>query len=345
MTNYSFTKFKSTTDSAQDSQDRISREMHTYLKFGVKYIDDAFIGISKTDLILIGGRSGGGKTELATQIAMTNALAGKRVYFFALEAELHEIADRIKYKVLAQMFFESGNHTAKYIAYDRWKAGLLNHEFSHFEKMANKKLESLSNLHIRYGSENYTIENYESDLQEIKGKADLIIIDHLHYFDVDEAQANAEIKAIMKKIKALALEHETPVILVSHLRKLDKRSHSLVPDQEDFHGSSDVIKIATKAITIASARGKKCYKYDEAGINLQEFSLSEGSSSFIKLVKNRRNGAVSIPVCLITFRHETNTYSEGYVLGEEKTEKYEPIFVATQRDKSFPRWAEGAKND
>ena len=337
-----FTKFEPTDESALDAEQRIEKEASQYLKFGVSFLDDALIGMSKSDLVLIGGRSGGGKTELATHIAMTNALAGKKVYFFALEAERNEIADRIKYKVLANCFYSEHDNRTKYIAYDRWKAGMLTREFAPYVDLANDSMKALSNLFVRYGEENYTLEQYDRDITEIKGNADLIIIDHLHYFDVDEGQANAELKAIMKHIKFLAIQHQVPVILVAHIRKADKRYASLVPEQEDFHGSSDVVKIATKAVTIASAYNRKNY---EAGPSvdgkevLTEIEVS-GIASYLKIVKNRRSGAVCAPVALISYDQRTNSYGAKYYLGQEMTDKGAPSFISWQPSQ-VPMWAKG----
>jgi replicative DNA helicase len=339
-----FTKFDPTDEAALSAEERNAKELGAYLPFGVKFLDDAMIGISKGDLVLIGGRSGGGKTELATHIAMENALSGKRVYFFALEAEKNEIADRIKYKILSKAYFEQKHSRQAHIAYDRWKAGLLAREFEPYVPLANDMLKKLSNLFVRYGEENYTIEQYDRDIVEIKDSADLIIIDHLHYFDLDETQANAELKAIMKRIKFLAIQYQTPVVLVAHIRKQDKRFSNLVPEQEDFHGSSDVIKIATKAITIASAHNRKNYRAGPE-VNdkptLEEIKMDEGFASYVKIVKNRRNGSVCAPTALLTYLPETNSYGKRYFVGEEFNEKGTLCFIAHEPSK-IPGWAKGA---
>jgi len=340
-----FTKFDPTDEAVQTSEQRNELELGRYLPFGVKFLDDAMIGISKGDLVLIGGRSGGGKTELATHIAMTNALQGKRVYFFALEAERNEIADRIKYKALANCYFSEPHSKRTHIAYDRWKAGLLAREFAPYVSVVNEGLKALDKLFVRYGEENYTIDQYDKDMLEIKDKADLIIIDHLHYFDLDESQANAELKAIMKRIKFLALQYQTPVVLVAHIRKQDKRFANLVPDQEDFHGSSDVIKIATKAITIASAYGRKNYQAGpshDGKATLEEIKLPVNQfASYMRIVKNRRNGSVCTPTALVSYSPETNSYGSGYILGDEMSDKGSAAFIAREPSE-IPSWAEGA---
>ena len=70
------------------------------LSYGIQFLDDILRGILPHDLILLGASTGAGKTEAAKQIAMHNALLGKRVHYFALEAEPKEIERRVKYALL-----------------------------------------------------------------------------------------------------------------------------------------------------------------------------------------------------------------------------------------------------
>jgi replicative DNA helicase len=66
------------------------------LSFGVKFLDVALGGIMARDMVLLGAVTGAGKTTLASVIAETNVERGKRVHYFALEAEHGEIERRIK---------------------------------------------------------------------------------------------------------------------------------------------------------------------------------------------------------------------------------------------------------
>jgi replicative DNA helicase len=84
------------------TEERLQRTQQgaSCLTFGVQFLDEAVGGIYSNDLVLYGAKTGIGKTQLATITAMANAANGKRVHFFALEAEQHEIERRIKYQIL-----------------------------------------------------------------------------------------------------------------------------------------------------------------------------------------------------------------------------------------------------
>jgi replicative DNA helicase len=72
------------------------------------FLDDYLRCIMPNDLILLGAETGAGKTELARHIGAANARNGKRVYYFALEAEDKEIERRTKYAELAGLLSSSG---------------------------------------------------------------------------------------------------------------------------------------------------------------------------------------------------------------------------------------------
>src|SRR5690606_17377988 len=80
---------------------------------------------------------------------------------------------------------------------------------------------------------------------ECSKDTDLIIVDHVHYFDFDDDNENRAIKDLAKIVRQLSIEEQKPIILIAHLRKRDKKNPDLVADLEEFHGSSDLYKIAT----------------------------------------------------------------------------------------------------
>lgn len=335
--------------------DDIKRNSIGGLSFGVSYLDDALISIARDDLILIGGRSGGGKTELAVHIANVNAAAGHQVCFFALEAKKKEISHRILYKKVVQKYFEDPYRVKEqHISYSRWINGRLQEVLGRYHARARQDLDALTNLDIRYSKQLYTLQDFEKDFLSVRFKAKLIIIDHLHYFGLDDGNENAEYKKIVTTIRNMALEYRVPIILVSHIRKADHRFATLVPEQEDFHGSSDIIKVATKAITIASGRGKKLFKCrlsldptDASGEsmdrNLAPLEIKH-LPSFMKTVKNREAGETMWTTALLQFNPRDNTYGSRYYVGEQKSEKGEAAFVAYP-DSEIPLWAEEAVRD
>jgi replicative DNA helicase len=280
----------------------------------------------RTDFVLLGAGSGAGKTELATQIAKANVEMGRRVHYFALEAEDREIERRILYKMIAHRFFKDPKRPKTHIAYADWRKGRLDEELVDYETDANREFDAkYANLYTIYRKRDFFIEDFERVLLAIKDQTDLIIIDHLNYFDSDDENENRAVTRIMKKIRDLALLTKLPIILVAHIRKKDKFSKAIMPDLEDFMGSSNVYKIPTLAVLLAAA------KRDEA-------TSSTHWQTYMRVVKSRIDGSLNRFIGRTTFDSEKNAYDFQYQLGfwKDGLEAFEPI---SELEK-LPRWAQ-----
>lgn len=299
------------------------------LCYGISYMDDALGSIAR-DIVLVGAYSGCGKTELITHIAQTNVKRGKRVHVFALEAERNEIERRIKYKVIADFYYRGLRKNIFQpitIDYADWNAGKLDHIFGMYEPEIEDQIASeyktLHTIYREYGE--YTVDTFEKQFMAIRDQTDLVIVDHLHYFDLDDDNENRAIKNVVKKIRDTSLLSGKPVILVAHVRKRDRKYRSLLPELDDFMGSSDIGKIATRAVMIAPA--------NVPGRTLTKFP------TFIRVVKNRAGSSRTRLCALTSFDITTNRYQEDYYLGAENDEhEFEPITVKEQ----LPHWAIGA---
>lgn len=273
------------------------------LKYHVSFLDDCMRGILPNDLILLGAETGAGKTQLATLIAMRNALTGKRVHYFALEAEPDEIERRIKFMLLGRLGRQA-KLDLEGLNYADWYLGRCEGLIGHLNESAEFQLATeYRHLHTYYrqSSVKFGHDEIRRLLQAIQTETDLVILDHLHYVDVDDENENRGFKQTLKMIRDVTLGMGKPMILVAHIRKRDARSRSIVPDLEMFHGSSDIIKIVTHAILLAPAR---CDVPRAPGV----------ASTFVHVPKDRRSGATGL-VALCKFHRSWNDYSASYTLG------------------------------
>jgi hypothetical protein len=282
--------------------DRLALSRHM-LSFGVSFLDDALGGIMRRDLILLGAKTGTGKTQLASNIAMANCQAGKQVHYFALEAEEREIERRIKFQLIATAYYQHAVSPRR-IRFIDWYSGRLDSELAHFEPRATEELaKMLKNLHTYYRVDTFTSDDFARQLEAIREQTDLVILDHFHYVDSADENENRSHKRIVKQIRDSALRAERPVIVIGHVRKSgDQRYAPLVPTEEAFHGSSDIVKIATKAIMIAP-----------------DYETQTGDPSlwptYMQIVKCRQDSSLSRYVARLTFHTRTDSYLEDYDLG------------------------------
>ena len=298
------------------------------LSFGVSFLDECLGGIFPNDLIILGAKTGFGKSQLASLIAMHNIKAGKRVHFFALEAEEYEIERRIKYQLIADRFFSLfGNTKPKApfrLNYMDWYYGKFDQELDQIEKEVEAEFDQFKNLITYYRQREFDIKEFQRITLSIKDETDLMIVDHLHYFDYDDRDENKAVKETVKGIRDLALITGKPVVLVAHVRKSDKKSKQLIPDLEDFHGSSDIGKIATKAITIAPC-------YDENATTIKR--------TYFQVLKCRIDGSRAHLTALLAFNTQQHRYERAYYLGKLSQDgtEFNPF-----KFNEMPDWAKNA---
>jgi len=295
------------------------------LSFGMKYLDAALGGIFPNDLILLGAKTGIGKTELASMVAGHNALRGKRVHYFALEAEPNEIERRLKYKLIARYCEQNAMEIRLRMNFLDWYMGEFDSELGQIEEKADLVIaEKFKTLSTFYRFQDFTAEDLAKRLLAIQDQTDLIIVDHLHFIDSDEDNENRAYKLITKKIRDVAGLMAKPVLLVAHIRKSDRKARRIVPDIEDFHGTSDIPKIATKAVMIApgDSNSDRPWLWD----------------TYVHATKCRLEGARTRFLASITFNARKNVYEPEFTLcrftkGGEEAEPVPP-------DK-IPMWARG----
>lgn len=304
----------------------ITKEEDFFIPYGNPFLDDALNGIYADDLILITTKTGGGKTELATNIAYNAAKIKKEVYYFALEASQGEIEARIKFKLLASEFYAQDVSTQKeFPDYQNWINGKQANLFRDFQSKVDEKLtDELRTLHTYYGDHEFNIERFEGMMGQIGEKCDVIILDHIHHMDLmDDKNENSALKRTIRQIKKIVSFYRKPAIIITQLRKTDKYSDQLLPSSDDIQGASELIKIATRIIAAAPAKDQ----------------LSDKNNVFptyFRILKNRLSGARTYFTALSAFDSQMNRYSDNYTIGvlRNNESKFEEI-----PNWEYPAWA------
>ncbi len=284
------------------------------LSFGVDFLDHALGGITRRDLILVGAKTGSGKTQLALNIAIANCRKGKRVHYFALEAEDRELERRMKFQILATAFYQHTTSGRK-LRFVDWYNGMLDDELHHFEPRADQELAALlKNLRTYYRIDSFTGDDFARHLSAIRDETDLVVLDHFHYVDAEDENENRAHRKLVKLIRDSVLRADRPVIVVGHIRKSDPRNATLVPTEEAFHGSSDIVKIATKAIMIAP-------DYDT------QTGVPTLWSTYMRIVKCRQDSSVTRYCARLLYDTRTDSYQPEYSLGRlvDGDRTFEPV--------------------
>jgi len=176
------------------------------LSTGYPTLDEMTKGLVGGELIVIAGRTSNGKTMLGANIAFHLA-SDTNVMFVTMEQTKVE---------LTQRFMSISNEEI---------GGKLSSDFiSRSTKIAFQKNDELGWKDI-----DGLIETAKNELQ-----CKLVVIDHLHYFTRELENVAEDLGRITKEFKKNAIRHDIPIILLSHVRKIDKRNE---PSIEDLRGS------------------------------------------------------------------------------------------------------------
>jgi hypothetical protein len=302
------------------------------IKYHVPYLDDLLLGIWPHDLVLLGAWTGVGKTAAASMIAADNARAGKRVHYFALEAEPREIERRIKFRLVCDLLWNNRPMTARQLSmrYVDWLSGRYADHLKREEAVADEDIcNHLRTLHTYYRGTSFGGVELGTNLAWLEESTDLVVLDHLHYVDADGDNENRAYKETVKLIRDTALRLGVPVICVVHLRKRDNRAGTLVPTLDEVMGSSDIAKIATHAIMLAPMGA------DDYAMHWTNPLPRHLSPTYVHVAKDRRGGLT--PYCAVScFDKRTSGYEDTYRLGK-LSQRGETFTAVSGAD--LPTWA------
>lgn len=309
-------------------QEKVERHLRAaqLIKFKISYLDDALVGLMPNDLFLIGARTGAGKTELAATLALNFSAQGKEVGLYALEADKWEIQRRLKYRVLRQAYEEHfANMLGLFPRYAEWEAMGFDASWDSMEKQLEDKLhlDTLS-TRIIYKEGRYSADDFVRDFEATSEQTDVVIIDHLHYFDMMGTSESEGLKAAVHSIRNSALRRGKPVVLLVHLRKSNRpTSEKMTPALDDIHGHSDIAKVATGILLMSSVA---------PGI----LPTPIGSyPTYFHIAKSRRAGEVVNYAGIVGFNAKRNEYVEQYFPAQTSL-FFDPKLITDP--KSVPRW-------
>jgi replicative DNA helicase len=294
-------------------------------QYPIKYLRDSLVCILPGQLIIIAADTGQGKSFLASWTALYNSQLGKRVHLFALEGDVFEVINRERFKRIYEKARKLDLDFLNQLDYTRYISGVFTEELMFWdEEDENKLKKDYKNLNVYRNNEPLNADNIVEHIERIKDESDLVIIDHLHYFDFGSSNEHAELTEIMKRVKNLTRKYRIPVVLISHLRKKDK--DRAFPDIDDVHGTSNIGKQADVALIFSNVSLPENTLEDQ----IEKHKFMTG----IKIAKCR-NGIPPYFVGVLEFDKLDFKYSDNYLLHFATRSNIKALEV----DK-YPRWAD-----
>jgi len=201
---------------------------------GIRPLDDLLGGINPGELLVIGARTGVGKTSLALTITLNAAKQGENCLFFSLEQPKREI----QYKLLSA----ETDMLTKDLQRGNWTA----------EDRKNKILPAKTLL----GGLNLSIDDRSAlrdrdIIQEVRRlKPSLVVVDYIGLMRAatKRNERYLEVGSISASLKGLAKDARVPVILISQLNRNAEGRQNKRPILTDLRESDQIGQDADKVL-------------------------------------------------------------------------------------------------
>lgn len=251
---------------------------------GLKMVDNVTNGWQKSDLIIVAGRPGMGKTALAVSAALKPAMMDKTpIAIFSCEMSNQQLVSRMQ-------SYLSEINVSKIV-----KKQLSKDEIDCIERNAS----DLNNVPI------FIDDTPNISLLELKGKArklvkdnkvELIIIDYLQLMrsGLNIQNREQEIAEISRGLKALAKELNIPIIALSQLSRIVESRSDRKPMLSDLRESGQIEQDADMVIF--------CWRPEYYNIENYEVGneMFDSKGLFMFIIAKHRNGELGeIPLSFI----------------------------------------------
>ncbi len=217
--------------SAYDRIQKLSgddKERYQGLRSGYSLLDSYISGLNKSDMIVIAGRPGSGKTTFAVNIAANVAKRAKNaeIAIFSLEMSKEQLAARM---LSAESLVPNNSLSGGMISSDEWI------------KLA-EAADALSQMDIYIDdTAGITVPQIKAKLRRMRNLG-LVVIDYLQLMESPTNHTNrvTEVSEITRQIKLMAKELNVPIILLSQLNRSVESRQDHRPMPSDLRESGSI---------------------------------------------------------------------------------------------------------
>jgi len=197
---------------------------------GSRELDKVTNGWQNGDLIILAGRPSMGKTAIALNLAKYSKT---ETLVFSLEMKDVRLADRM---LIAESGVEAYKYRSGFINSDDWR---------NIEDGAGR----LSKLPLKIDQKSGASLGYIR-AKIMRAKPKLVIIDYLQLMYVKGYDKNSEYGAVVKGLKAIAMQADIPIILLCQLNRAAEDNAGGVPSLRNLRDSGEIEQDADLVIFV-----------------------------------------------------------------------------------------------
>ncbi|MRJ09695.1 replicative DNA helicase [Ornithobacterium rhinotracheale] len=269
-------KFSYLVEKVQERFENIQSNSITGIKSSLSIINKALGGWQNSDLTIVAGRPGMGKTAFLVQQAVDVVRQGKSVGIFSLEMSSEQITGRIvtNYtQIPNSSILRKGLKADEYQKFFALKPELLNLKV-HIDDTPSMSIQDM---------------RMKAKMMKLRDNIDILFVDYLQLATHEKSNnREQEISTISRGLKAIAKELNIPVVALSQLsRNVEKRPDKR-PMLSDLRDSGAIEQDADEVMFL--------YRPEYYGIDFwgDEYDL-EPTHNQVELIiqKNRHGGILS----------------------------------------------------
>ena len=203
------------------------------LMSGIPELDKHTGGFNLTDLIVLAGLSGSGKTEMAIKIMTSIASGGGSQLIFSLEMSNHQVVERAV-GMRSQVPISSLRNPEK-LNEDGWA------------QVSTATGQLMQNDMFLYDQTGLSVRNIIAMSRAHKAKhpdLNLIVVDHVGLMELEgNGQHHMQVGDISKRLKMLAKELKTPVVMLSQVvgkQIMQRPVKDRIPNAQDIKDTSRI---------------------------------------------------------------------------------------------------------
>ncbi|MBN9529697.1 MAG: replicative DNA helicase [Alphaproteobacteria bacterium] len=214
----------------KDIEEAKGRKEPPGFRTGLDALDALLGGFQASDLVIIAGRPGMGKSALAVSLARRFALKGFGVAFYSLEMSRRQIAQRFLAEETSIAYREMRDGSVEQDDFERLIGSVEQHDATPF--WINDR-----------GAQ--TVGMINSDIRRLRRRRDIhiVVIDYLQLLRGNAGRYEnrvAEVTDITTRLKAMAKEHNVCMIALAQLSRATEGRQDKKPQLSDLRESGSI---------------------------------------------------------------------------------------------------------